>query len=142
MTAFYFALTIGLILIISEIGTNSFYLLIIGLSCIIAGILNLILHSWMYSIIISCLIATIGIVIVNYLKNKNKSAEDNTLIVKHLGQTVTVVEITAHNLRVEYSGSFWNAKLKNKNLIINPGDALIITNFTNNELEVDAANKI
>jgi membrane protein implicated in regulation of membrane protease activity len=142
MTAFYFTLAIGLLLIISEIGTNSFYLLIIGLSCIIAGILNLILHSWMYSIIISCLIATIGIILVNYLKNKNKSLEDNTLIVKHLGQSVKVVEVNANNLRVEYSGSFWNAKLKNKNITVNPGDSLIITNFTNNELEVDVTNKI
>ncbi|MBY0379251.1 MAG: hypothetical protein K2P99_02500 [Burkholderiales bacterium] len=60
------------------------------------------------------------------------------MVVHHVGQTVEIIEISGNSFRVLYSGSYWNAHLKYPiSVKANIGDKLVITKFSNSELEVD-----
>ena len=58
--------------------------------------------------------------------------------VEHIGQIVEVVEVQNGMIRVLYSGSSWNARLKGDTTYLPQiGDKLKITKFSSSELEVN-----
>jgi membrane protein implicated in regulation of membrane protease activity len=58
--------------------------------------------------------------------------------VEHIGQIVEVVEVQNGMIRVLYSGSYWNARLKGDTTYLPQiGDKLKITKFSSSELEVN-----
>lgn len=138
MSSFYFFLICGLILIAFEIATTTFYLLVIGIAFTLASLFALKFDNWLVTTILAGSFSIIGIIILNAYKHKHKYKTTGKMVVDHIGQTVEIIEINKNNIRVLYSGSYWNAYLKaptNKQLTI--GDKLVITKFSNNNLEVD-----
>jgi membrane protein implicated in regulation of membrane protease activity len=136
MTIFYFYLLFGIGLIIAEIITNTFYLLVIGVAFLLSGIAAIFIANWWYITLCAVILSLVNCVGV-YLYKKSKYNQDGQLVINRIGQEVEVVEIFADHLNVTYSGSFWPAKLTKINLAdIKIGDTLKITKFNNNELEV------
>ncbi len=134
MTSYYFYLIAGIVLIALELTTTTFYLLVIGLASIIAGVLAFFLPGWTIPTLIAGILSVIGCVFVSAYRRK--TSNNGTMLVRHIGQSVEVTEVHAHNLRVLYSGSYWNANSKNI-ANIQVGDKLIISKFSNNEFEVE-----
>ncbi|HRG64076.1 MAG TPA: NfeD family protein [Burkholderiales bacterium] len=133
MLSFYFYLLVGITLIALELATATFYLLIIGISCVIASFSALILHNWMIPTIAAGVLSIIGCFFIS--RYKPKSAAKGGMLVKHIGQRVEVVETNNNRIRVLYSGTYWDAKTQNPEPI-KIGDHLIITKFSNHELEI------
>ena len=136
MSSFYFYLIAGITLLILELTTGTFYLLVIGCASIIASISALILHDWAIPSVSAAFLSVLGcFLIYKYKRKHNKSG----MVVEHIGQVAEVTEIHASHIRVLYSGSYWDAKVQN-NLKLNIGDAVRITKFSNHELEVESSN--
>jgi membrane protein implicated in regulation of membrane protease activity len=124
------------LLIISEAVFNTFYLLIIGIAFVLASLLALLIHSWVIITISATILSIIACILIRSYKQKQRSFEPK--IAEHIGHMVEVVEIHNNHLRVQYSGSYWDAKLKTKNINdIKVGDILTITKYQNNEFELD-----
>ncbi len=136
MQVFYFYLISGILLIVSEAIFNTFYLLIIGVIFILASLLALLINNWIIITLVCAIMSIIACSLIKIYKKKNKNSE--TKIAEHVGHTVEVIEIANDKLRVQYSGSYWDARLKSKNLAdIKIGDILTITKYHNNEFEVE-----
>ncbi len=133
MLSFYFYLFVGITIIALELATATFYLLVIGISCVIASFSALILHDWMIPTIAAGVLSIIGCFFIS--RHKPKSAAKGGMLVKHIGQSVEVVEINTNRIRVLYSGTYWDAKTQNPEQL-KIGDHLIITKFSNHELEI------
>jgi membrane protein implicated in regulation of membrane protease activity len=127
MLSFYFYLLAGIALIALELATATFYLLVIGTSCVIASFSAFILHDWM--------IPTVSAGVFFISRYKSKNVTKGGMLVKHIGQSVEVVEINANSIRVLYSGTYWDAKTQDPEPV-KIGDRLIITKFSNHELEI------
>ncbi|HLX53621.1 MAG TPA: NfeD family protein [Aquella sp.] len=136
MQVFYFYLISGIVLIISEAIFNTFYLLVIGVVFILSSLLALLVDNWVIITVISTILSIIACALIKIYKQKHKMSDPK--IAEHIGHTVEVVEIASDKLRVQYSGSYWDARLKSKNIKdIKIGDVLTITKYHNNEFEVD-----
>ena len=136
MNQFYITIVIGLIFIIMELATTSFYLLIVGISVILSGMLYLVFHLWFPAIIISAIFATIAIILLNVYK-KTKNNNNHALIINHIGQEVIVTSvINKEHFIVSYSGTTWNGFIKKGTNEINIGDILIISSLSNGKFEL------
>lgn len=133
MSSFYSLLLIGIVLIALELITTSFYLLIIGISCIIASILALITHDWYLSSLCAGVLSIVGCFVLRQHKSKQSSGK---MMVDHIGQEVEVISIEAGKLQVLYSGTYWQATTS-KIETAKVGDRLKITKFTNHELTIE-----
>ena len=133
MLSFYFYLFIGLALIALELVTTTFYLLLIGIACVIASFSALILHDWFIPTLSAGILSLTGCYLLSKHKGKKQIGQ---LLVTHLGQNVEVVEIDQDKLLVLYSGTYWQARAKNLTSI-KVGDRLIISKFSNQELELE-----
>jgi membrane protein implicated in regulation of membrane protease activity len=133
MILFYLFLIIGVILFIGELHTNTFYMLVIGISSLIASVFAVFFQNPIIPIFASAICSIIGCIIVyRFLPNKKSS----DMVVKHVGQNAEVVEVTASVIRVLYSGSYWNATvLYETNIEV--GDVVRIVKFTNSMLTVE-----
>lgn len=131
--SFYFYLLVGIAIIALELATATFYLLVIGISCVIASFSALILHDWTIPTISAGALSVIGCFFISHYKPK--STTKGGMLVKHIGQSVKVVEISANHIRVLYSGTYWDAKTQNPEQV-RIGDRLVITKFSNHELEI------
>ncbi len=114
MEIFYFYLISGIVLVVCEIALNTFYLLIVGLVFIIISPLALVVHSWSITSTVSMVLALAACYALRVYKKHAKRTERN--LSPHLGKSVEVIEIGHDKLRVSYSGSYWDAKLANKDL--------------------------
>lgn len=136
MQVFYFYLISGIVLIVSEALFNTFYLLVIGVVFILASLLALLVNNWIIITIVSTMLSVIACGLIKIYKKNNKTSESK--IAEHIGHTVEIVEIINDKLRVQYSGSYWDARLKSKSLKdVKVGDILTITKYHNNEFELD-----
>lgn len=140
MHVFYFYLITGILLIGLEMLSNTFYLLVIGVSAILASLSALIFHNWTLPTLLMGILSITACILVKIYKPKN--TKNSGLLVNHLGQEVEIIEIdqNTNTLKVRYSGSYWNAKLKDTTLLnnINIGQKFKITKFHNNQLEIDS----
>lgn len=134
MLSFYFYLLAGLALIALELASMTFYLLVIGVACLLASVSALILHDWVIPTLCAGLLSVIGCGVV--YKYKTTSKNDGKMLVDHLGQSVEVVEIHQSHIRVLYSGTYWDATTADISKV-KLGDKLKIMKFSNNLLVVN-----
>ncbi len=132
MSIFILFLLIGVILIIFELVSTSLYLLIIGISFILASFLSFLNAGIYSSALFAGIISIIGCLMIYRYKKPRRS---NQMIVNHIGQEVKVTAINNNNLQVLYSGTYWQAKTEHLDKI-KVGDTLKIIKFTNYELTV------
>ena len=134
MLSFYSYLIVGLVLIALELVSATFYLLVIGVACLLASISALILHDWIVPTLCAGLLSIVGCLLVYKYKGKNKN--DGKMLVSHLGQLVEVIEIHTKHIRVLYSGTYWDATTSDISKV-KLGDKLKIIKFSNSMLEVN-----
>lgn len=130
---FYFYLVVGITLIALELITTTFYLLLIGLSCLIASLGAVVISGWFVPTFIAGFLSIVSCVA---LRMRHVGKHDGQLIVNHIGQEVEVIEVDGIHLKVFYSGTYWDA-LSTRTESINKGDKLKIVKFTNHQLNVE-----
>ena len=136
MQIFYFYLIIGVVFVALDIVTTTFYLFVIGAAFILSGLLALAIDNWLIITLIAGILSIIGCVLIKIYKWRHNNSKPS--IINHIGQQVEVIEVLDNKLRVAYSGSYWNARLVNKEIKnIKIGDILTIIKYNNNELEID-----
>lgn len=135
MSAFYSYLVVGIALIALEIATTTFYLLIIGIACILGSFIAFFMGSWLIPTIVVGILSIIGCFLVKAYKHQGSN--DDTMLVDHTGQEVVVIEVLPTHVKVLYSGSYWDAVVKDVPLSqIKVGDYLKIKQFGHNKFEV------
>lgn len=130
---FYFYLIVGIALISLELMTTTFYLLLIGISCLVASIGAVVIAGWFVPTFIAGFLSIVSCVA---LRTRHVGKHDGKLIVNHIGQEVEVIEVDGIHLKVFYSGTYWDAVSTHVEAI-NKGDKLKIVKFTNHQLNVE-----
>jgi membrane protein implicated in regulation of membrane protease activity len=134
MEIFYTYLIIGFILVALEIATTTLYLLVIGISFVLASLAALMLNNWVLVTLVAGILSIIGCFLA--YKYKKRFTSRGNMPSSHIGQYVKVIEIDGDNFRVAYSGSYWDAYLVNKSIAVKIDDQLVINAVHGNVLEL------
>lgn len=113
MSAWIVWLIVAFLLAIAEIATMSFYLLLAALGSLCASLIAYNGASDVAQIITASLVTLIGWgLIYKFLSHKPRLHASNANMNMDIGEEVRVNEIKGSNdLRVNYRGAVWNAKL-------------------------------
>ena len=127
MEAYWIWISVALVLLILEMFTLSFYLLVISVAFLVTGLSNAVFHTNSnINIMIASVMSLLGIAVVNMLRRKNKQyagemTDDDDY---DIGELVDIISITPDGHRqVRYRGAPWQAKL-HKNSGIGDYEAL------------------
>jgi membrane protein implicated in regulation of membrane protease activity len=113
MAAYLIWAIAGFVLIIAELLTGTFYLLVLGVAALVGALVAFLGGEFWLQAIFTAAAALIGIYLVHawWLKHPKQSEAENSLDV---GQTVTFegwVNEASGTARVKYRGSTWDAKV-------------------------------
>jgi membrane protein implicated in regulation of membrane protease activity len=125
----------GLVLVIAELVTGTFYLLVLGIAALVgAAVAFLGLGFWIQAIVASVL-AVAGVVLIH---QRRKLITPPSMPSPDLGQPVaweSWVSQSERLARVRYRGSSWDARVTGA-CAGEPGEMLYITAINGNTLEV------
>ena len=103
----------GFILIIAELMTGTFYLLVLGVAALLAALVALLGGAIWVQVIVGAAASGVGVYLANqwHAKHKNDPRGSNDL---NIGQSVVIeswVNQAAGMVRVKYRGTTWDAKV-------------------------------
>jgi membrane protein implicated in regulation of membrane protease activity len=125
----------GLILVIAELVTGTFYLLVLGIAALAAATVAFFGLGFWGQAIVSAVIAVVGVV---WIQRRRSSMESPAMSSPDLGQPVTWeswLNEGDHLARVRYRGASWEARMVGEGAP-QPGDMLYISAVDGNTLEV------
>jgi membrane protein implicated in regulation of membrane protease activity len=132
----------GFVLVIAELLSGTFYLLVVGLGAFAGAVVAYLGGNELVSAVLACAIALVGAFFVHswHVRNRNNVGHkgDNFL---DRGQSVVLegwVDETARIARVRYRGAWWDARLR-EDLHPAPGSTLYIESQDGNMLVVASA---
>ncbi len=119
MEEYWLWISIAMILLILEMFSLSFYLLVVSIAFLIAGLCNAVFHTGTeINMIIAAMMSLCGIAVVSLLRRLNKqyagelTDEDDY----DIGELVDVVSLSPDGYgQVRYRGAPWQAKLQDSN---------------------------
>lgn len=100
----------GMVLLVTEMTTGTFYMLILGISALIAGLLAWMGFIFEVQITVAIVLAALGCYAVS-LYRKRASQRKNPTQSMDIGQKVGLVSQNGSDLRVLYRGAEWQAEL-------------------------------
>ncbi len=127
MAAYLIWAVAGFILIIAELLTGTFYLLVFGVAALVGALVAYLGGAFWLQIILTVAATFIGIYLVHtwWQKNPKDAKSENSL---EVGQTVVFeswVSEASGTARVKYRGASWDAKVEGSHKP-NPNDVLTI----------------
>ena len=128
----------GLILIVAELVTGTFYLLVLGLACLAGAAASFVGLGVEAQTILAALVAILGAL---WVRRHHQSAEQPKMPSLDLGQAVrweNWISEADRLARVNYRDASWEAKVVGESSGI-PGDLLYITDVAGNQLTVSKA---
>lgn len=129
-------LVIGAMLIVAEIMTGTFYLLIFGLAAWAGAAVSYAGHGLDYQLGAAGLSAAVGLIAVRLLKSQRAPAPAASGDLD-IGNEVRVESVNGPRLKVQYRGAAWDAVLEEPNAReIRVGDAAVIAAVRGNLLVV------
>lgn len=132
-------LVVGALLVITELMTGTFYLLIFGIAAWAGAAVNYAGYQLNAQLVVAGVAALVGLTVVRYLKRRHPfvAADDGDL---DIGNDVTVESIVnASRLKVQYRGSTWDAVPESgSTTTFKAGDTAIIRAVRGNVLVVQA----
>lgn len=125
----------GLVLVIAELVTGTFYLLVLGIAGLVgAGVAFLGLGFWLQAIVAS-VVAVVGVV---WIHQRRKLITSTPMPSPDHAQPVTWeswIDQSQHLARVRYRGASWDARVTGE-CAGEPGEMLYISAIHGNTLEV------
>ena len=125
----------GLILVIAELVTGTFYLLALGIAALVGAAVAYFGLGFWGQAIVAALIAVIGVVTIHQRRSRMESPAMSS---PDLGQPVTWeawLNQRDRLARVRYRGASWEARVVGEDAL-QPGDMLYISAVDGNTLEV------
>ena len=120
MEEYWIWISIAMVLLILEMFSLSFYLLIVSAAFLVTGLCNAVFHTGTeINMIIAAMMSLCGIAVVNQLRRRNKqySGELTDEDDYDIGELVDIISITPDGFgQVRYRGAPWQAKLDDKNI--------------------------
>lgn len=111
MDAYLLWLIVGIVLIIVEMTTGTFYLLVLGIAALAASGAAWFGQSFWVQAVITAAVAVAGVILVNRYRGKNVSAAKKSL---DIGQSVTLESWISEAdglARVNYRDAQWEARV-------------------------------
>lgn len=111
MDAYLLWLIVGIVLIIVEMTTGTFYLLVLGIAALAASAAAWFGQSFWVQAVITAAVAVAGVILVNRYRGKNVSAAKKSL---DIGQSVTLESWISEAdglARVNYRDAQWEARV-------------------------------
>ncbi|MDB5808920.1 MAG: hypothetical protein JWN94_1042 [Betaproteobacteria bacterium] len=127
----------GIALVIAELITGTFYLLVLGIAALAGAAVALYHHSIWAQVVIAAGVATIGVILVTRYRHSQHVVPDISLDV---GQSVVLdswVNERDRLARVRYRNALWDAKVLDEPGV-ETGRTLYIRQITGNTLHVSA----
>jgi membrane protein implicated in regulation of membrane protease activity len=136
MSAWVVWLITAFLLAIAEMATMSFYLLLAAFGALCAALLAYLGASDVVQILTASIVTLCGWgIIYKFLSNKSQPHQSDSNMNMDIGTEVKIAEIaTDGNLRVNYRGSMWNAKLANGSAEATLQKTYIISSITGSTL--------
>ncbi len=128
---------VGLVLVIVEVMTGTFYLLVLGIAAFAGGLVAHLNAGVFTQVAATGIVAAIGLFAVQRWRQSQPGSGkgDDSL---DIGQTVTLeswIDTNAKRVRVKYRGTSWDAELVgDSNIDVN--DTLFICGARGNQLQV------
>ena len=131
---------VGMTLIIAELLTGTFYLIVLGLAALAGAAASYLNFSFGLQAVIAAAIATVGVVVVNHYRvtQKSQSSADNAL---DIGQSVVLdswIDRKDGLARVRYRNALWDARVLDEPNA-EAGSLFYIQNVDGNTLHVSKA---
>ncbi|MSQ59789.1 MAG: NfeD family protein [Betaproteobacteria bacterium] len=130
----------GLILIVAELVTGTFYLLVLGLACMAGAAASFVGLGAEIQTILAALVAVLGAL---WVRRHNQSKEQPKMPSLDLGQAVrweSWVSEADRLARVSYRGASWDAKIEGE-FSGTPQEVFYITEISGNQLTVSKAKR-
>lgn len=129
-------LVIGTVLIVTELMTGTFYLLIFGFAAWVGAASAYFNYGVQLQLAVAGVAALIGlIIVVPYdIRRRSRAAKTNDDL--DIGNDVTVETVAAARLRVNYRGASWDAVIDGDAPMLKTGDVCVITSVRGNTLVV------
>ena len=137
MESYLIWLLCGLALVIAELMTGSFYLLVLGIAALVGSAIGYFGGSFSAQAVCASLVAVIGVIVVNRWRRNRKGAPKGANNMD-IGQPVTFeawVNETARLARVKYRGASWDALLVGDRAV-RSADILYICGADGSQLKV------
>ncbi|HEX7954891.1 MAG TPA: NfeD family protein [Burkholderiales bacterium] len=132
-------LVAGLLLVVVELVTGTFYLLILGIAAGIGSLAAFLGQPfWMQALLAAVAAAAGGILVHRYHREANASSPNNTS--NDIGETVTIeswVSEPQRLARVHYRGTTWDAEVVGTDAV-EPGALLYVVGTDGSRLKVSA----
>jgi membrane protein implicated in regulation of membrane protease activity len=125
----------GFLLVIVELVTGTFYLLVLGVACFAAAGLAYAGSELAWEALVAAVVAVIGVALV---KRYKKGIEPKRMVGLDFGQQATFdswVNKGIGQARVKYRGSLWDAQIVGK-AVGDPGEILYVSSVDGNSLKV------
>ena len=124
MAAYLMWAIAGFVLIIAELMTATFYLLVLGLAALVSALVAYLGGDVWVQVIIAAAMSLIGVYAVNRWRaaHPNDAKGSNDL---NIGQSVIIeswIDQASGMARVKYRGSTWDAKIDPLNMPVNPNE--------------------
>jgi membrane protein implicated in regulation of membrane protease activity len=132
----------GFVLVITEMLTGTFYLLVIGLGAFAGGAAAALGFNALIQAIVAGVVALAGVYGVHHWRVSNRADDPGGSNFLDRGQPVVLegwANETARIARVKYRGSVWDARLARPQEHPAPGSTLYILGQEGNTLIVDSA---
>lgn len=111
MDAYLFWAVAGIVLIIVEMLTGTFYLLVLGIAALAAAGAAWFGHSFWVQAVVTAAVAIVGVILVNRYRSKDLPASKQSL---DIGQSVTLdswISEADGLARVQYRNAQWEARV-------------------------------
>jgi membrane protein implicated in regulation of membrane protease activity len=128
-------LVIGLALVMVEVLTGTFYLLVLGLACFGAGGAAYFGHSFAVQAIVAAAVAGIGVWLVHVYRARNRSQQMAPIDSGQPAAFESWIDRAAGLARVRYRGASWDARIEGASAL-EPGAVLYVTASQGNTLTV------
>lgn len=136
MSAAVLWLAAGLILIVAEVLTGTFYLLVLGLACLAGSAVSLVAPGLATSSAVVCAIALFGVLWVRRYRSQHEQPAMASLDVGQSVRWQNWIDESARLARVAYRDSEWEALVTGE---VNgtAGEVLYITGIDGNRLTIN-----
>ena len=140
MAAYLLWAIAGFVLIIAELMTATFYLLVLGLAALVSALVAYLGGDVWVQVMIAAAMSLVGVYAVNRWRaaHPNDAKGSNDL---NIGQSVIIeswIDQASGMARVKYRGSTWDAKIDSLNMPVNLNDVLYIRSQESGVLHIGA----
>jgi membrane protein implicated in regulation of membrane protease activity len=135
-------LVAGFVLVIAELVTGTFYLLVVGVGAFAGALVAWLGGNTLVQAVIGSVVAIVGALMVHHWHAAQRKADEGHANFLDLGQPVILegwVDENARIARVKYRGAWWDARLSRAEDKPAPGTTLYIEAQEGNTLVVAIA---